>query len=981
MRYVYTAAISVALAALGAVPVFGQGSAANPISLAANLSIPPTSSSYRLVSQQRVTRSQFYYTYQAILTNTGPAIPAVTATATSLLPGLTVVAGQGTLHFSPVPANSQVVSTDTFTVLVSSPFFGGGDLLWSFLNPVANPGPNQTVPVQSTVTLNGSGSTIGIGIGSLGVGSLTYSWTLQSAPDGSTAALSNANTMIATLVPDIAGTYNVRLTVSDGLGSDSAIVTVSTENSPPVANAGPNQSVTLGATVQLSGSQSSDVDGNPLRYSWSFVSLPPASLAALSSSRSVTPTFVADVAGTYIIQLVVNDVNFGSKPSTVTVTTGNTPPVANAGPNQKVNVETLVHLDGSGSTDVNSNPLTYQWTLNLTQAAGSNATLNNPTSVNPTFTADVQGTYVAQLVVNDGITSSNPATVTISTNVVQAPTASAGPNQSVVPGVVVTLDGSASTDPQGLPLAYTWSLITLPANSNAVLSATNVVNPTFATDQSGTYVAQLTVNNGFLSSAPATVSIATADVQPIANAGPAQTVSAGTTVTLDGSQSQDPNLKTLTYSWAFLTVPTGSNALLIGATTVNPSFVADLAGTYVVQLIVSDPSASSNPSTVTITASPTAIALSPNPLNLFNSPGTLTLTLTPPTGATAVSVSLSGFDPSVISVPSSVTVPPNSNSVAVTVTPVAMGSTQVFAFAAGYQPGNTSVTVTTPSIAITFDHNATAVGVTHSINGTVTLSAPAPADGTAVSLAGDPSAPGQVSFNPATVTILQGSTVGTFSLTGVALGSTTLTASAFGYNGGTASMLVVPLGGISISQGLTVPFGNSIPLIVQLSTPAPVDGVTITLASSDHTVLNVPLSVFIQPGAKTPAVQPRVMGVSVGSVTVTASSTGYTGDAETVNVVGAINLLPTTVLLGAGGTQNILLLLSAPPPPGGLVVNLNSSHTAVATVPSSVTVTGQSTSVQITGVAPGFTTITANTSSPLFSAANASISVTVLPTP
>ena len=129
------------------------------------------------------------------------------------------------------------------------------------------------------VTLNGGGSTIGAG-----TGSLTYSWTLQSVPPGSMAVLSNANTMIATFTPDVPGTYTVQLTVNDGFGSDSASVTVSTESSPPVANAGPNQTVTVGSTVQLNGSKSSDVDGNPLRYSWSFVSLPPTSSAVLSKS-------------------------------------------------------------------------------------------------------------------------------------------------------------------------------------------------------------------------------------------------------------------------------------------------------------------------------------------------------------------------------------------------------------------------------------------------------------------------------------------------------------------------------------------------------------------------------------------------------------------------------------------------------------------------------------------------------------------------
>src|SRR5579871_2999497 len=100
MRYIGAVAIAVCLAAVGPSPAFGQIEASF-------LSIAPVSASYQLVSSQRVTRSQFYYTYKAVLVNTGPALPAVTATATSVAPYVTIVAGQGSLHFSPVPAKSQ----------------------------------------------------------------------------------------------------------------------------------------------------------------------------------------------------------------------------------------------------------------------------------------------------------------------------------------------------------------------------------------------------------------------------------------------------------------------------------------------------------------------------------------------------------------------------------------------------------------------------------------------------------------------------------------------------------------------------------------------------------------------------------------------------------------------------------------------------------------------------------------------------------
>ncbi len=66
---------------------------------------------------------------------------------------------------------------------------------------------------------------------------------------------------------------------------------------PPVANAGPAQTVPVGATVQLDGTGSSDETGTPLTYSWSFVSVPSGSTATFSNSTSAKPTFIADVYG------------------------------------------------------------------------------------------------------------------------------------------------------------------------------------------------------------------------------------------------------------------------------------------------------------------------------------------------------------------------------------------------------------------------------------------------------------------------------------------------------------------------------------------------------------------------------------------------------------------------------------------------------------------------------------------------------------
>ena len=978
-----TLSAAIVLSVLGASPVFAQAGLSDTAQAAvgsiSNVSIPPLASNYIEVgSEIRYTRTQFYCTFQAILVNNGPALPAVTAALSTTASNVQLVPGQSTIHFSPVPANGNVISNDTFTILIDrSVPFDFSVLTWSFSNPVANPGPNQTTTVGATVTLNGSGST-----NPSGIGSLTYKWSLITVPTGSTAVLTNPTSAIATFVVDQPGTYVAQLTVNNGSASDSAKVTISTVSSPPVANAGPNQTVNVGSTVTLDGSKSSDTDGNPLTYSWTLISIPATSAAVLSNGRSVNPTFVADVPGAYIAQLVVNDGNSSSQPSTVIITTANTAPVANAGPNQRVSVGTLVQLDGSGSTDVNGNPLTYVWSLNTSGAPGSKATLSNPNAVKPTFTADVPGIYVAQLIVNDGSLNSLPSTVTITTNTVQPPTANAGNNQTVVVGSTVMLNGTGSTDPQGMPLTFMWSLIMRPPNSNATLSANNVPEPTFVADQPGTYVAQLVVSDGILSSAPATVTITSTHSAPIANAGSNQTVTVGATVTLDGSQSSDPQSEPLTYSWSFLNIPASSAATLAGATTKNPTFVADVPGTYVAQLIVSDPFASSSPSTVTITAGTMTISLSPSPLNLVNSPVTLTITLNPAAGANPVVVGLSGFDPSVISIPSpTVTVPANSSGVNVTVTPLTAGSTQIIANAGGYQPTTDMVAVSTASIAVALSNNATAIGLTRTLSGTITLSSPAPPSGLSVALSADASATGQVSFNPSVVSIPQGGTTGTFTVTGVTLGSTTITASAPNYTSGSDGILVVTLGGISVATGVVVAPGQSTPLGVQLSSPAPVGGVTVTLTSSNTSQLTVSPTVFIAQGATTPATAAQVTGVAIGSPTVTATAGGYSSDTETVTVVATLTLSPTTLAVGPGGTQTLNIILSSPAPSGGLTVNLTSSRSAFATVPPSVTITGTGGSVQVTGVAAGSTTITASTSNSLFTVVGTGTVVTVTTAP
>ena len=197
---------------------------------------------------------------------------------------------------------------------------------------------------------------------------------------------------------------------------------------PPVAQAGPAQSVATGTVVTLDGSASSAHAGRTLSYTWTLQSKPAGSAASLSSQTSARPTFTADVAGTYVASVIVNDGKVSSNAAAVSITASaaNAAPVANAGYAQNVLSGSVVELDGSTSSDANGDVLTFAWEL-TEKPANSTATLSSVSSVRTTFTADATGLYVAKLIVNDGKASSADATVTITANAVDTsgPTVSA----------------------------------------------------------------------------------------------------------------------------------------------------------------------------------------------------------------------------------------------------------------------------------------------------------------------------------------------------------------------------------------------------------------------------------------------------------------------------------------------------------------------------------------------------------------------------
>jgi hypothetical protein len=181
-------------------------------------------------------------------------------------------------------------------------------------------------------------------------------------------------------------------------------------NNLPIANAGIDKNVVEGVTVPLNGSGSSDADFDVLTYQWSFISKPQGSVATLNDETEVNPTFDADVNGTYVLQLIVNDGQEDSNADmmNVIVTENNLPPqppLAIAGENLTVTSNSLILIDGSNSYDPDGTIVSYDWSLYGVSVSDT-----------PSFFFSLPiGTYEITLTVtdDDGLTATDTLTITV----------------------------------------------------------------------------------------------------------------------------------------------------------------------------------------------------------------------------------------------------------------------------------------------------------------------------------------------------------------------------------------------------------------------------------------------------------------------------------------------------------------------------------------------------------------------------------------
>lgn len=433
------------------------------------------------------------------------------------------------------------------------------------------------------------------------LGDHTYTWTLDGVPYPCADKSCDYTALAGKHILMVRATYTY--------GEDTEVWNIFA-NSPPVANAGPNQTVTEGVTVTLDASNSTDPDDDITTYLWEQIDGPPV---ILSNTGDMQPTFTSpDVlmsGATLTFKVTVTDSTALTSTATtiVNVSWSNVPPTANAGPNQTVDEAVLVTLDASGSIDTDDGIASYAW--EQIEGPLPFVTISDPSAVNPTFTTPLVGiggeALVFKLTVADvgGLRSTDTIIVNVTWSNLP-PTAEAGPAQTVAEGSVVTLDASDSTDTDDGIASYAW--VQKPGGATVTLIDANTVSPTFTTPDVGMlgdileFEVTVTDNGGLQATDTVIITINWVNAPPVAEAGINQSVVKNSSLTLNGTGSTDPDDGIASYLWEQTGGPT---VTLVDANTSIASFTANVAVNSVLtfKLTVTDANGLTDTDTCTAT--------------------------------------------------------------------------------------------------------------------------------------------------------------------------------------------------------------------------------------------------------------------------------------------------------------------------------------------------------------------------------------------
>jgi PKD repeat protein len=367
------------------------------------------------------------------------------------------------------------------------------------------------------------------------------------------------------------GTYTVRLTVTDDVGStdeDDTQVDIAAGNEPPTAAPNGPYSGVVGVVVNFDGSGSTDPDGDIVRYDWDFGD----GNTAMNGGPTPSNTYARD--GAYQVALTVTD-DIGEKNTQTTaaaIDAASQPPEADAGGPYRGTVGVAVTFDGTASSDADGNIVRYDWDF----GDGNTAPDGGP---NPSNTYAAGSIYTVTLTVTDGdgVTSPEAFTTANIDSANEPPVADAkGPYAGKV-DVPVDFDGTGSSDADGNIATYEWDFGDGTTDTGATPSHSYAVTDVYDV------VLTVTDNDGDIAKTATQAVIGDGiNLPPTADPGGPYRALPGVAVNFDGSGSSDADGNIVRYDWDFgdgNTAPDGGP---------NPSNTYAAEDYYLVTLTVTD---------------------------------------------------------------------------------------------------------------------------------------------------------------------------------------------------------------------------------------------------------------------------------------------------------------------------------------------------------------------------------------------------------